>query len=176
MITVDYLLAAVFLLSALMGLFRGLIKEALSLVGWGLAIWSAWFFGAAVAERIPSVADDSIIELWIARLLVLIAVLILSGLISRLISHLIHQSGLSGTDRVVGMVFGMARGFVLVALTVLMLDSIGFDQDPWWSESKIIPLVEPLAGRLGELAGEGVDLIQEQMEDTTLPEALNPPN
>ena len=175
MVTVDYLLAAVFLLSALMGLFRGLIKEALSLAGWIFAIWCAWFFGAAVAQRVPSIADDSVIELWISRLLVLIAVLIVSGLLSRMISHVIHSTGLSGTDRLVGMVFGMARGVVLVAVVVLMLDGIGFDADPWWNESAIIPLVEPLADQLADLAGDGVDMIQEQIENTDLPDQIPVP-
>ena len=169
MVTVDYLLAAVFLLSALMGLFRGLVKEALSLVGWILAVWCAWVFGAAVAERIPSIADDSIIELWISRMFVLIAVLILMGLISRFISHLVHQTGLSGTDRMVGMVFGMARGVVLVGLVVLMLDAAGFDADPWWQESKLIPYAAPLADRLSDLAGDSVELIQEQVDEVPLP-------
>jgi len=169
MVTVDYLLAAVFLLSALMGLFRGLVKEALSLVGWVVAVWCAWRFGAAVAERIPSVADDSIIETWVARLIVLIVVLILSGLLSRLIAHLVHRSGLSGTDRLIGMVFGMARGFVLVSLVVLMMDATGFDANPWWQDSKLIPYAAPLAEQFAEIAGGSVDLIQDKVDDVPLP-------
>ena len=169
MVTVDYLLVAVALLSALMGLFRGLIKEALSLAGWVLAAWCAWRFGGFVAERIPSVADGSVIEIWVARLIVLIGVLIVSGLIGRLISILIHQTGLSGTDRSVGMVFGMARGVVLVGLVTLLLDAAGFGADPWWQESKLIPYAAPLAERLGDLAGDGVELLQEQVDSVPIP-------
>jgi len=169
MVIIDYLLVAIFLLSAAMGLFRGLIKEAFSLAGWGLAIWCAWRFGAAVAERIPSVADDSVIETWVARIIVLIVVLILSGLLSKLISMLIHQSGLSGTDRIVGMVFGMARGVLLIGLVILMLEAVGFDADPWWQESKLIPYAAPLADRLGDLAGEGMDLIGGQVDGLPVP-------
>lgn len=164
MVTVDYLLVAVALLSALMGLFRGLVKEALSLAGWVLAAWCAWRFGAVVAERIPSLADGSVVEIWVARVIVLIGVLIVTGLLGRLISILIHQTGLSGTDRSVGMVFGMARGVVLVGLVVLLLDAAGFDEDPWWQESKLIPYAAPMAERLGVMAGDGIDLIQEQVD------------
>jgi len=169
MVIVDYLLLAVFLLSALMGLFRGLVKEALSLVGWVVAAWCAWRFGGAVADMIPSVVDDSITETWVARVIVLVAVLILTGLLSRLIAYVVHQSGLSGTDRMIGMVFGMARGVVLVSLVVLLLDAAGFDADPWWRESKLIPYAAPLAERLGDLAGEGVDLIRHQADGIPLP-------
>ncbi len=169
MVIVDYLLIAVFLLSALMGLFRGLVKEALSLVGWIVAVWCAWRFGGAVAEWIPSVADGSIIETWVARIIVVIVVLILSGLLSRLIAMVIHQTGLSGTDRMVGMVFGMARGVVLIALVVMMLDAVGFDADPWWQESKLIPYASPLAERLGDMAGNGIDQIKEQVDGVKIP-------
>jgi len=169
MVIVDYLLLAVFLLSALLGLFRGLIREALSLIGWILAVWCAWRFGATVAEMIPSVADDSVIETWVARAIVLIAVLILSGLLSRLISYVIQQSGLSGTDRMVGMVFGMMRGIVLVSLVVLLLDVGGLDADPWWQESMLIPHAAPLAERLGDIAGDGVELIREQVDGVPFP-------
>jgi membrane protein required for colicin V production len=169
LVIVDYLLIAVFLLSALLGLFRGLIKEAISLLGWILAVWCAVRFGATVAEMIPSLADGSFIEIWIARIIVLFAVLILSSLLGRLISIAIHQSGLSGTDRVVGMVFGMARGAVVVSLVVLMLDAAGFDGDPWWQESKLIPYAAPLAERLGAIAEDSVELIKDQVEDVPLP-------
>lgn len=169
MVIIDYLLAAIFLLSALMGLFRGFIKEAISLLGWVLAVWCAWRYGAAVAERIPSFVDDSAIEIWVARAIVLIVVLILSGLFSRLIAFIIHQSGLSGTDRIVGMVFGMARGVLLICLVVLLLDATGFSADPWWQESKLIPYAEPLADRLGDLAGDSVNLIQDQVDGMPLP-------
>ncbi|HJP39227.1 MAG: CvpA family protein [Gammaproteobacteria bacterium] len=165
----DYLLIAVFLLSALLGLLRGLVKEALSLLSWILAIWSAVRFGATVAEMIPSLADGSYIEVWVARIIVLLAVLILSGLLTRLIAIVIHQSGLSGTDRVVGMVFGMARGIVVVSLVVLMLDAAGFDQDSWWQESKLIPYAASLAERLGAVAEDGIGLIQDRVEGVPLP-------
>ena len=168
MVTVDYMLVAVALLSALMGLFRGLIKEALSLAGWILAVWCAWRFGAVVAERIPSVADDSIIETWVARVIVLIVVLIVSGLVSRLISILIHQTGLSGTDRMVGTVFGMARGVVLVGLVVLLLDAGGFDEDPWWQESKLIPYAAPVVDTIRFVVEDGQEFLS-QLESPLSP-------
>jgi len=170
MITIDYLLIAVFALSALMGLFRGVVKEALSLLSWVAAVWSAWRFGAAVAAMIPSMADDSVIEIWVARIIVLVGVLILGGLLAKLIAYLVHQSGLSGTDRTVGMVFGMARGVVLIAVVVLMLDAAGFDADPWWQASKLIPYAAPIAERLAGVAGDGIDLLQDQVGGVGTPD------
>ncbi len=164
MFTIDYLLAAIVLLSALMGLFRGFVREALSLVGWVLAVWCAGRFGGFVAGLIPSIADDSSIEIWVARIIIFVTVLILNGLLGRLIAFLVHQSGLSSTDRLVGMIFGMARGGVLVSLVVLLLAAAGFDANPWWQESKLIPYAAPLAEQIADIAGEGIDLLKERVD------------
>lgn len=170
MIAVDYFLFAILLVSALLGVFRGGIKEGLSLVGWLVAVWSAWRFGGAVADMIPSFADDSVVEIWVARVIVLIGMLIVVGLLARLIAYLAHQSGLSGIDRMIGMIFGLGRGVVLIALAVLFLDAVGFDADPWWQESKLIPYATPLAEWLAELAGDGIDLLQDQVDKVELPQ------
>ena len=67
------------------------------------------------------------------------------------------------------MVFGMARGIVVVSLVVLMLDAAGFDQDSWWQESKLIPYAASLAERLGAVAEDGIGLIQDRVEGVPLP-------
>lgn len=66
MVTIDYLLIAVFVLSAALGAYRGFVKEALSLVGWILAVWVAWRFGARVADMGPDFSDDPMARVWVA--------------------------------------------------------------------------------------------------------------
>jgi membrane protein required for colicin V production len=160
MVTVDYLLLGIALLSALFGMLRGFVKEALSLAGWLFAAWAAFHFGAPVAEKLPDIVADPVLKLWAARLVVLIGVLIASGIVSGLVSFLFSRTGLTGTDRVVGMVFGLARGVVLIALVVGGLDMAGFRADPWWEESKLIPYAAPLAERLRDAAEGGIDRLQ----------------
>jgi membrane protein required for colicin V production len=172
MIAVDYVLMSIFAVSAIIGVFRGFVKEAISLVGWIAAIWGAWRFGAHVSAWLPDFVDDATIKIWVARLLVLIGVLIMSGLISRLISLLIDKTGLSGTDRVVGMVFGLARGTVLVGLTVNLLEVAGFDEAPWWPESKLIPYAAPIAQMLSDVAADGLDMLDNPIDQIESPIAL----
>ena len=102
MIAVDYVLLSIFGVSAIIGVFRGFVKEAISLIGWIAAIWGAWQYGANVSAWLPDFVDDATVKIWAARLLVLIGVLLMSGLISRLVSFLIDKTGLSGTDRSAG--------------------------------------------------------------------------
>jgi len=172
MIAVDYVLMSIFAVSAIIGLFRGFVKEAISLIGWVVAVWGAWRFGAQVSAWLPDFVDDVTIKIWAARLLVLIGVLIVSGLISRLVSFLIDKTGLSGTDRMVGMVFGLARGMVLAGLAVNLLEVAGFDEASWWPESKLIPYVEPVAQRLSDIAEEGLEMLDNPIDQIESPIAL----
>ena len=160
MVGIDYLLIGIVALSAIMGIFRGFVKEALSLVGWVVAVWGAWQFGEDVSQRLPDFIDDPVLKLWAARLLILIGALFAAGVISKLLSILMSQTGLSGTDRLLGAVFGVARGAMLGAVVVSLLQVSGFDADPWWGESKLIPYAAPIADRLGEYAEQGIDMLQ----------------
>ena len=172
MIVVDYVLLSIFGVSAIIGVFRGFVKEAISLIGWIAAIWGAWQYGANVSAWLPDFVDDATVKIWAARLLVLIGVLLMSGLISRLVSFLIDKTGLSGTDRMVGMVFGLARGMVLAGLAVNLLEVAGFDEAPWWPESKLIPYAAPVAQRLSDIAAEGLDMLDKPIDQIESPIAL----
>ena len=161
LVPVDYLLLALLLASAIIGLFRGFLKEALSLVVWIVAIWGAWSFGAASAPKLPEfVPDDPVIRLWAARFAILVAILIIGGVLTTMLGKLLGLTGLTGTDRVVGLVFGLARGAILAGVVVILLRFAGFGNDPWWQESRLIPLVDPIAERLQEAADQGIEQLQ----------------
>ena len=165
MIAVDYALLIVVLISAVVGLFRGFVKEAMSLGVWVLAVWCSWRFGDVVSSQLlPDFVADPVLKLWGTRIIVLVAVLIIGGLTTWLISYLLDKTGLTGTDRLVGMLFGMARGVVLAGLVVIGLQITGFDEDPWWTKSKLIPYAAPVADSLRDVAAEGMDLLDKEQE------------
>jgi len=72
-------------------------------------------------------------------------VLIAGAIVSFLMRKLIAGSGLSGSDRMLGMVFGLARGLVLVTLTILLLGFTPLPRDPWWHRSQLVPAFEGYA-------------------------------
>ncbi len=139
--TADWILLSLLGLSAGIGLVRGLIKEALSLVVWVAALVVAKLFSADVAALLsPHFATPSIRHL-IAFAGLFIASLILGALVNFLISSLVKMTGLSGTDRLLGLVFGAGRGFILVMVILLYLPNlVPVEQDDWWRSSKLIPL------------------------------------
>ena len=162
MVTIDYLLITVFVLSAALGIFRGFVKEALSLLGWVIAVWAAWRYGAAVAEWGPDFSDDLMVRIWVARVVILVAVLFASGIVSILVSFLMGKTGLDGTDRIVGMIFGLGRGLVLAAIVINVLQFAGFEENPWWDKSRVITYIMPVADSLREIADDGLDLLRER--------------
>ncbi|RMF99142.1 MAG: CvpA family protein [Gammaproteobacteria bacterium] len=156
-IWVDYLLLAVLVLSGVVGVFRGLVREALALLAWVLAIWGAWSFAPLIAPRLSGWIGDPVLQVWAARVVLLVGILIVAGLLTWLISYLLDRSGLTGTDRLLGGLFGVARGAVLAALLVILLQFAGFERSPWWQESKLIPYAAPLADKLKVVAAESVE-------------------
>lgn len=140
----DYCIIGVLALSVLMGLWRGLIGEVLALVCWVIAIWVAWRYGPRVAEQFTAI-DLPSARILLGYVLCFVAVLIAGAIVGFLLRKLISGSGLTGTDRLFGMVFGLARGVALVTLVVLLLGFTPFPRDAWWHQSQLLPSFQAAA-------------------------------
>jgi len=156
----DYTILGVLGLSVLIGLWRGLISEVMALVCWAAAFWVAWTFGDKLAALFTSI-DVPSVRLMIGYAICFVAVLIAGALISFVVRKLVSGSGLSGTDRLLGMFFVLARGMLLIVLAVLMLGFTPFPRDPWWHESRLLPSfqngAEWLSAKLPETVTKHLD-------------------
>jgi membrane protein required for colicin V production len=150
--TFDYVLLAMLLASALVGILRGLIREAMSLAIWVLALWCAARFDAQAAPLFSNALDDPLWQLWAGRLALFVGVLFAGSIIAWLVSYFVRRSVITGTDRMLGMLFGLARGIVLAGILVLALDLGGFGAEPWWQESKLIPYAAAVGAELRDMA------------------------
>ncbi len=155
----DYLLIGVIFVSTVISLFRGFFKEALSLATWVIALWMAWRFGANLSGGLESWVSEPVLRIWIARGLVFIGVLLAGGLLGRLIDMVMLSTGLTGTDRAIGMVFGFARGVILTGLLVVVLELMGFSDSAWWQQSKLLPYAAPVADIIHHAAEDGFEFI-----------------
>jgi len=167
-IWIDYALAAVVIVSTCISLFRGFFKEALSLVNWVAALWLSWQLGPLLASGLAGFIGDPVLQMWVARLLILIGVLILGGLVSKLVALVLNSSGLTGTDRALGMVFGFGRGIILAGLLVVVLEFLGFNQSAWWEQSKLIPYTAPIADIIRHAAEDGIEYVGDAMGSAAL--------
>ncbi len=146
MVWVDYVILGIVLLSAAISLIRGFVKEALSLAGWLLAFWVAMTFTKRLAPMLEGHVQTPSVRSIIAFAILFVGTLIIAAVINHFASLAIKKTGLTGTDRLIGAVFGLARGIALVAVLILLGTIANLDQDPWWKESRLIPYVQPMAG------------------------------
>ena len=145
MIWPDIAILIVVGISAIISLFRGFVREVLSLLAWVIALWVAYQFSSSAAPLFESFVALPSARQIIAFVVLLVVSLMAVGIINFLISKLIESTGLSGTDRALGMVFGILRGIVLVTLLVMLAGATPLPQDPWWQESIFIAHFQALA-------------------------------
>jgi membrane protein required for colicin V production len=147
----DYGILSIILISSLVSLFRGFVREAFSLAFWVIAFWVAQLFFRELAVPLAQWIKVPSIQLAAAFAIIFFSVLVLGGLVTYLVAKLIDATGLSGTDRVIGVLFGATRGALLVAGLVLLAGLTPIPQDPWWQESGLIGYFEDLATWLRSL-------------------------
>lgn len=141
----DILILAVLAISMLFGLLRGFVGEVLSLTCWVAAFWVAWAFGheaALVYARHLGNPTASIIAGYVTCFL---GVIIIGSLVGWAIRRLMARGGLRGDVRLLGMVFGLARGLVLVTFVVLMLGFTPMPHEPGWQRSVLLQPFERAA-------------------------------
>ena len=141
----DYVVLGIIALSILVGAIRGFIKEAFSLAVWAAAFLVAFQYSGAIALQLENHIELPSARTALAFAGLFLAVLLVGGLITFLIGKLVEKTGLSGTDRMLGGVFGGIRGLCLVLAIMLVAGLTPVPQDPWWQQSRSIQSLLPLA-------------------------------
>ncbi|MCU7837638.1 MAG: CvpA family protein [gamma proteobacterium symbiont of Taylorina sp.] len=142
----DYVIVSIILISTIISLLRGFVRESMALAGWIIAVWVSILFMQPLAILINPYLNlpPSILSL-VSFTILFIITLIIAALVTNLVSALVDKTGLSGTDRSIGMLFGMARGILIVGVLILLAGFTLVPQDPWWKESLFIPHFQQLA-------------------------------
>ena len=166
---IDILIAVAITISVIVGIFRGFVKEAISMAALLAAIWAALYFGPNVGDISESWLGSEELQMWFGRVLVFAVILSIGGLIGWGISKLVRLSVLSGLDRFFGSLFGAVRGILLVGLFIVGGQFAGFDNDNWWTKSRLIPHLEVVADWIKVMAPEGFDLITPDGKANSLP-------
>ena len=154
LIWVDYAILCVIAVSALLSVFRGFVREAISLASWIGAVMISVAFSDRVAELLAGQISVPSVRIVLAFLALFVATLFAGGVVASLVGKLVDKTGLSATDRAVGMVFGIVRGIAIVAVLVLLAGLTPLPQDPWWDQSLFVPHFVELATMLRDLIPE----------------------
>ncbi len=145
MLWIDYVIIGIIALSAIISVVRGFVKEVLSLAAWVLAFWVALTFSPQLSVLLSDYIATPSVSLFAAFAALFIVTLILSALVNHLIAAIVEKTGLSGTDRMLGVIFGLLRGAAIVTLLVLLAAATPMPNDAWWQDSVLIEHFEKLA-------------------------------
>jgi len=145
MAVIDWVILAVLAVSSLIRLKRRFVKDALSLASWIAAFIIARLFSGNLATLLAGVVETNSVR-WILAFVILFAGTVTIGaMINHLLVEMVRMTGLGGTDRVFGMVFGLIRGLVVLVAIVYGLQFTLVPQDAWWQDSVFIPHLTTLA-------------------------------
>lgn len=148
MLIIDTTILVIFLISAVISFVRGFVREVFSLLAWIISIWVAITFTPHGAMLLVSHVETEVLRIGIAFVTLFVSTLFLLTMVNHLLSQFVKKTGLSGTDRMVGLIFGVARGGLVVSILVLLAGMTTFPQEVWWTESMLLSHFEQIAGIL----------------------------
>lgn len=158
---VDYAIIGTILLSMLISVVRGFVREALSLVTWIGAIWVGIHFVNLASQWLVPYITSSPIRMGVGFFLLFAVTLLVGSIVSFVLVQFIHKTGLSGTDRSLGVVFGLARGIVIVAVGLLIASMMfpmstdkSDEKDSAFQTSHLAPQFKPIMNWLREFLPE----------------------
>jgi membrane protein required for colicin V production len=147
----DYAVIGVFVVSLAAGAWRGLVREVLSILGWVIAFLAANLFAGPLGPAMPDAIPSPELRIAAAFVAVFIASLFATALIGLLLSKIVKAAGLGGVDRMLGAVFGAARGLLIVLAGTLLAGLSSVPQQAYWRESASGPILTRAAETLKPL-------------------------
>jgi len=159
----DLLILSVLIISVLLGLARGFVREAIAVLAWLGGLWLAWRYAPLLEPALGGAVGEPPVSTWTARALIVLLVLIVGWLLAAILSHLLRHSGLSIlVDRVLGGCFGFIRGAVVIAVFVLLGQFVELTKVEWWRESSLLPYAVEIASWIQTFAETGMKMLEEQ--------------
>ncbi len=149
----DHLFAIILLASGVLGYLRGFIRESIALLTWLVGLWVAWHFAYLLHPWLGGALAESGVREWAGRAVVLFGVLLIGAAVGSIVAHYAHRAaGLAAMDRLVGALFGVMRGVVVIGLLVMAGRAVKLDQEPWWEKTRSMPVAAAVANWLERYA------------------------
>jgi membrane protein required for colicin V production len=144
---VDIAFFAILVISALLGIWRGLIREVFALIAWVAASWLAYHYATWLAQEwLGGVPGGEMTQLALGFVILFIVTMIICALIGRFLAKLMQQAGLSPMDRFLGFAFGLLRGLLVVVVIGSLLTLTSVTQTTEWRKAWSLPAIELLTG------------------------------
>jgi len=155
----DWISVIVVALSLMMGIYRGFGREVLSLLGWVAAFVGANLLAKVLSGSMSGLIDNSTLRYLLSWGLVFIGVLAAFGVLGNLLANQLKQPGFNLGNRLLGGVFGILRGLVvMMVLTLLLKAVVPASERAWSGDSELMPIIDTLSSTLADVFGELQDI------------------
>jgi len=141
----DGVFGGILLLSLVVGAWRGLVHELMSLAGWLVAVFMAQWLADDVAQALPFWREAAAqVRYALAFVFVFVACVFAAAVLSWLLRKVVSSAGLQPADRSLGAVFGLFRGLVVLMVLAVLVHLLGMHVQPWWQEARAAPALDVL--------------------------------
>lgn len=142
---IDYIVIFTMAISVFFSLLRGFVKEILSLLAWAGAIYSAIIWAPVIERQVPENISNPGVRYALAFVIILVFTVFIFSFIAGQMSRIVRSSGLSGTDRLLGIFFGFARGLLILAIGSLLVSFTPFVLEDYWVDAYFRSELESVA-------------------------------
>ncbi|HEC11641.1 MAG TPA: CvpA family protein [Acidiferrobacteraceae bacterium] len=153
----DIVISVLVVVSALIGVFRGFVREVLSVMSWALAAFLAWTYKDVLGPQVLGFIDTPRVQILAAAALIFVVALVLATIISYLIHKLVDAAGLGALDRVLGLGFGVLRGGLIVAALAYVASTMALTKEALWKESTLAAQFQPMGQFLADLVPADIE-------------------
>lgn len=148
---VDLAIIFIVFFSLIIGLFRGFVREVLSLASWIVALWAAYRYAQAGAFFLATYIEQAPLRVGAAFAIIFVAVLLAASFLGNLLCRLLALGGVGGVDRSLGLLFGVGRGALIVGALILIAIFTDVATQPWWQRSLLVDHFTPVVDLLRSL-------------------------
>ena len=153
----DGVLGGVLLVSLVIGAWRGLVYELMSLAGWIAAFAVSQWLAQDVAQWLPVWRDAAApVRYAVAFVMVFVASVFAAAVVSWLLRKLVSVSGLRPADRALGALFGVVRGVLILLVLTVLVHLLGMQREAWWQQSHLTPLLQVVLAGVKPLLPQAV--------------------
>ncbi len=188
----DWIIGLVFVISIVVGMWRGFVKEALSLASWIMAFWLAIVFCREAGEFIAQYINipTETFRVWAGFSLVFICTLFAFAMLSLFVTKVFLHGPVKSLDRILGVGFGGLRAVAIIVLFMWVVRAMGMDEGAWWNNSRFLPNFLPGLDAFEQLLPESLqrdtvkqpglegeilkDVIKESLPDDVVPALSGP--
>lgn len=144
----DYVVLGILGVSVLLSLMRGFVREALGLASWVVALFVARSYAVTVAHMLPNAIPNDSLRMLAGFVLVFLATLLVTSLLTIFLSEVVKKMGLSVMDRGLGAIFGIIRGVLIVGVLVMLGGLTSLPQRPEWRDAMLSGPLEAMVTKV----------------------------